>query len=88
MITAEEGGWKRRTFSSVARLVIFREPGEVLILDPWHPVLVLLIVDFTSLLFVRLRLGLLSVVVVRHVVLYMQSSSGIVFRYWERQSGC
>ena len=63
-------GWKggssggRRTLGSIRCFVIFSEPLEVLVLDPRHPRLVLLVVVLSCLLLVCL--GLL-VVLVRHL---------------------
>lgn len=57
-------GWERRTFGCVGRFVVFSKPLEVLVLDPRHPCLVLLVVVLSCLLLVRL--GLLRVLV-RHL---------------------
>ena len=52
----------KRTLSGIGSLVVVREPREVLVLDPRHPCLVLLVVVLGSLLLVRLGVFVL----VRH----------------------
>lgn len=41
---------ERHTFSGVARFVVLGEPAQVKVLDPWHPPLVLLVVDLLAVL--------------------------------------
>lgn len=50
---------KVHTFRSIARLVVLREPLQVLILDPRHPVLVLVVVTLFDPLIVSLAFLLL-----------------------------
>lgn len=45
-----------RTFGSIARLVVLGEAAQVLVLDPRHPVLVLVVVALGDPLVVRLAL--------------------------------
>jgi len=58
-----EKGRGRRTLGAIGSLVVVCEPGQVLVLDPWHPCLVLLVVVLASLLLVGLAV---AVVLVRH----------------------
>ena len=46
----------RRTLRGIRSLVVLREPRQVLVLDPGHPGLVLLVVVLAGLLLVGLRL--------------------------------
>ena len=58
-----EKGRGRRTLGAIGSLVVVCEPGQVLVLDPWHPDLVLLVVVLAR----SLAVGLL--VLVGHVEL-------------------
>lgn len=53
---------RERTFCSIARLVIFGEPLQILVFNPGNPAIVLAVVELASLLFVCLGLGILVVV--------------------------
>lgn len=39
-----------RTFGSIASFVVLGEPAQVEVLNPWHPPLVLLVVDLLAVL--------------------------------------
>lgn len=50
MYSKTRQGSSTRTFSSIASLIVLGEPSQVKVLDPRHPSLILLVVDFLSIL--------------------------------------
>lgn len=53
---------RESTFCSIARLVVFGEPLQILVFNPRNPVLVLAVVELANLLFVCFGLRFLDVV--------------------------
>lgn len=51
---------RKYTFRRVTRFVIFGEPSQVLVFDPWHPILVLLVVPLGDPLVICFALLLLG----------------------------